>query len=113
MGIKIAAVFVLGDDQIFNGIVERGLGDVEFLSLTIGILAMLDSLDSPISYLVKNQVHARKTCNSDMTFIMDRNITVKAIQLGFIPLFRVLIKFTDPDKAGVIDVYYICFFVTF
>lgn len=82
----------------------RGSRDVEFLSPSIGILIVHDGLDSTIRCLIQDQVHARETCDSDVALIMDGDIT-EAIDLGIIPLLRILIKLTDPDKAIITDVY--------
>lgn len=90
----------------------RGSRDVELLSPCVGVLIMLDGLDSTVMCLIQNQVHTWKSCDSDVAFIMDRNIT-EAFEIGLIPLFRVLIKFTDLDKAIITDVYSEGLFITY
>lgn len=82
----------------------RGSRDVELLRPYIGVFIVLDSLDSTIRCLIEDQAHARKPCDSDVAFIMDRNIT-KAFGIGLIPLLGILIILTDLDKAIIVDVY--------
>lgn len=90
----------------------RGSRDVEVLSPCIRVLIVLDGLDSTIMCLVQNQAHGWKYCDSDVAFIVDRNIT-EAFEIGLIPLLRVLIPLTDLDKAIITDVYSEDLFVTY